>query len=179
MTMNDTSKGADTVSGALPADDTPALVNSPRDDAIADYSMDIQSPMLMRLYELWQSRHVGGRLPGRSDFDPVEMKECLGNIFILEYVPELDNFRYTLIGTKIVNWVGVDNTGKMVDEIFDDRMRQFYKGLQSRQVPVRTSGKVVWRDKEHVAYELVTLPLSDDKQVVNRFIGAMDFHMKC
>jgi len=179
MMTKDTSKGIDMVPAPLPAEDTPALVHSPRDDATADYEMDIQSPMLMRLYELWRHRHADGTLPGRRDFDPVEMKDCLGNIFILEYVPDIDNFRYTLIGTKIVNWVGVDNTGKLVDEIFDDRMRQFYKGLQARQVPVRTSGKVVWRDKEHVAYELVTLPLSDDKRTVNRFIGAMDFHMKC
>lgn len=166
-------------SQAGPSDDGLELVDSPREGVITDYGMDIQSPMLLRLYELWRNRHADGTLPGRSDFDPVEMKECLGNIFILEYVPDLDNFRYTLIGTKIVNWVGVDNTGKMVDEIFDDRMRQFYKGLQARQLPVRTSGKVVWRDKDHVSYELVTLPLSDDKRMVNRFIGAMDFHMSC
>jgi len=133
----------------------------------------------MWLYELWRSRHVGGDLPARGDFDPVEMKECLGNIFILEYVSELDNFRYTLIGTKMVTWLGVDNTGKLVDEIFDDRMRLFYKNLQERKVPVRTTGPVAWRGKEHVSYELIVLPLSEDKKMVNRFIGAMDFHMKC
>ena len=49
MTMNNTGKGTDTAPGTLPAEDTPALVQSPRDEAVADYGMDIQSPMLMRL----------------------------------------------------------------------------------------------------------------------------------
>jgi hypothetical protein len=179
MMTKDTSKGIDMVPAPLPAEDTPALVHSPRDDATADYEMDIQSPMLMRLYELWRHRHADGKLPARGDFDPVEMKECLGNIFLLEYLPDIDNFRYTLIGTKIAGWVGVDNTGKLVDEVFDERVRLFYKGLQAREVPARTIGKVVWRDKQHVAYEAIMLPLSDDKRTVNRFIGAMEFYMKC
>lgn len=179
MAMNDIKRVTDPVPGNLPADDAAELIDSPREDTTVDYGMDVQSPMLSRLFELWRRKHVEGNLPGRNDFDPTEMKECLGNIFILEYVPDIDNFRYTLIGTKIVKWVGVDNTGKLVDDVFDDRMRLFYKGLQARQVPVHTTGPVVWRDKEHVTYELITLPLSDDKQVVNRFIGAMDFHMKC
>lgn len=161
------------------ADDAAELVDSPRKDAVVDYGMDIQSPMLSRLHDLWRRKHVEGNLPARGDFDPVEMRDCLGHIFIIESVPDIDNFRYTLIGTNIVKWVGVDNTGKLVDEVFDERMRLFYKVLQARKVPVRTTGPVVWRDKEHVNYELIVLPLSDDKRTANRFIGAMEFHMKC
>jgi hypothetical protein len=177
--MNDIKRVTDPVPGNLPADDKPALIDSPREDATVDYGMGIQSPVLLRLHELWRCKHVEGKLPGRNDFDPVEMKDCLGNIFLLEHVRDIDNFRYTLIGTKIVGWVGVDNTGKLVDEVFDERVRLFYKGLQARKIPARTIGKVVWRDKEHVTYEAIMLPLSEDKRTVNRFIGAMEFHMSC
>lgn len=178
MTMSDIKRVTD-LARVSPPDDVTEQVNGPREDATVDYEFGIQSPMLMRLHDLWRRKHHDGDLPGRSDFDPVEMKDCLGHIFILEYVPDIDNFRYTLIGTKMVTWLGVDNTGKLVDEIFDDRMRLFYKGLQERKVPVRTTGPVAWRGKEHVSYELVVLPLSEDKRIVNRFIGAMEFHMKC
>ena len=100
------------------------------------------------------------------------MRDCLGSVFLVEALPEQDDFRYTLIGTEIVKWVGVDNTGRMVGELFGEHSRSFYRLVRTSGKPARIHGTMHWRDKRHVRYELIALPLADDGQKVDRIMGA-------
>ena len=40
-------------------------------------------------------------MPLRKDIDPLELKDHLGSLNIIECLPERDDFRYRLIGTRI------------------------------------------------------------------------------
>lgn len=144
----------------------------PHQDVVLDVEVKLESPRLILLHELWRGKCREGRLPARRDFDPPEMKEVLGAIFLTEYVPAQDDFRYTLIGTEIVKWVGVDNTGRFVGELFGDHGRSFYRLVRTARKPARIHGTVHWRDKRHVRFELLALPLADDGETVDRVIGA-------
>lgn len=142
-----------------------------------DKDVALEAPLLRRLHGLWQGKCDGDRLPARRDFDPLEMRECLGSIFLVEAVPELDDFRYTLIGSEIVRQVGVDSTGKRVSEVFGEPGLALYREVRDRRRPIRVHGAVDWKQKSYKAYEAVLMPLADDGRSVDRFIGAMVFSM--
>lgn len=145
--------------------------------SFVDYGLGFQSPTLRAVFDLWRDKWQNGLLPARGDFDPMEMKPYLGDLFIVESLPEIDNFRYTLIGTRITGWVGVDNTGQLVDAILGEHTRRLYCTLRDEARAGRAFGPVGWRDKDFLRYEVGIFPLSDDKKTVNRFLGCMEFFL--
>lgn len=142
-----------------------------------DPDMKVEAPMLRRLHALWQGKRRGTLLPARADFDPLEMKDCLGGVFLVETLTDEDDFRYTLIGSDITRTVQIDNTGKRVSEVFGGSGLALYRRLRDEARPIRVHGPLDWRDKEYIDYEAVILPLADDGKRVDRFIGGMVFHM--
>lgn len=142
-----------------------------------DEDVRLESPLLLRLHGLWLAKCRDRLIPARRDFDPVEMRDCLGSVFLVEAVPGLDDFRYTLIGSEIVREVEVDNTGRLVGEVFGAGGLVLYRKVRDERRPIRVHGAVDWRQKDYKAYEAVLMPLADDGVTVNRFIGAMVFAM--
>lgn len=140
-----------------------------------DWTLDLRDPLLKRLHAHWMERSCDGRPPAREDFDPLSMKDFLGSVFLVVAEPEIEDFRYTLIGTKITQNVGIDNTGRCVSEVFGAPGLRLYRAVRDRARPIRVSGVVDWRRKEHKAYEAVIMPLADDGRTVNRLIGGMVF----
>ncbi|MDF1791116.1 MAG: PAS domain-containing protein [Thalassobaculaceae bacterium] len=164
----------DSISIVHAAPDRAGVSGDPR-PGIWDWSVALEAPLLLGLYDAWQSKCRDGALPGRQDFDPIDMIRFLGSIFLLEAVPEGDDFRYTLIGTEITQHVGRDNTGRFVGEVFGGTGLDLYRQVRDLARPVRVHGVVDWLGKEHKAYETLIMPLADDGRTVNRFIGGMVF----
>ena len=142
-----------------------------------DTDLAVESPLLRRLLELWRSKRQGERLPCRGDFDPIDMRDCLGSVFLAEAVPDADDFRYTLIGSEITRHVGIDNTGRLVGEVFGEPGLALYGKVRDERRPIRVHGVVDWRDKEYKPYEALIMPLAGDGRSVDRFIGGMTFGM--
>lgn len=140
-----------------------------------DWTVSLASPLLQGLFGKWQAKCRDGMLPARRDFDPLDMRDCLGWLFVVQVEAEIDDFRYTLIGTEITEHVGRDNTGRRVGEVFGPAGLDLYRQVRDSQRPVRVWGVVDWLDKEHKSYETLLLPLADDGRTVDRFIGAMVF----
>ena len=105
------------------------------------------------------------------------MKDWLSSMFLVEALADDDDFRYTLIGTRITEQVGVDNTGKRVSDIFGSSGIRLYNTVRDDRRPIRVHGTVDWRQQDYKSYETLILPLADDGQRVNRFIGAMVFQL--
>lgn len=140
-----------------------------------DWTLSLVSPKLQGLLRAWRSKCRDDLLPARRDFDPLEMRDCLGSLFVVQVEPETDDFRYTLIGTEITEHVGRDNTGRTVGDVFGASGLQLYSQVRDTRQPVRVWGVVDWLDKQHKSYETLVLPLADDGRTVDRFIGAMFF----
>lgn len=140
-----------------------------------DWTLALENPALRDLHTRWSERCRDGLLPGRSDFDPLEMRDLLGTLFLLEAEPGGEDFRYTLIGSGITDHAGRDNTGRTVGEVFGPAGLELYTRVRDSARPIRVFGVVDWLDKDHKRYETVILPLADDGKTVNRFIGAMVF----
>ena len=140
-----------------------------------DWTVTLVSPMLQGLLQTWRAKCREDALPARRDFDPLEMRDALGWLFIAQTEPDIDDFRYTLIGTEITEQVGRDNTGQTVGEVFGPAGLDLYRQIRDSRKPVRVSGVVDWLDQDHKSYETLVLPLADDGHTVDRFIGAMVF----
>ena len=140
-----------------------------------DTTLALESPLLQEFLSYWREKSGQKNIPARSDLDPLEMKRFLGSLFLVVPEPESDDFRYTLIGTNITSEVGIDNTGKTVGDVFGAPGIELYCKVRDERVPIRVHGTVEWRRKEFLAYEAVLLPLSEDTESVNHFVGAMVF----
>lgn len=64
----------------------------------------------------------------RASFDPFQLRPWLGYIMILDTVPESDDFRYRMYGTRIAEHSGFDMTGKLVSA-FDSPVGKFFADL--------------------------------------------------
>lgn len=142
-----------------------------------DSDMKVEAPLLLRLYTLWQEKCRGDLLPARADFDPLEMRDCLGSVFLAEVLPEEDDFRYTLVGSDITRVVQRDSTGKRIGEVFGAAGLTLYRKVRDERRPMRVHGPVDWLGRDYIGYETVILPLADDGRQVNRFIGGMVFRL--
>lgn len=140
-----------------------------------DWALDLESQRLQGLLRAWRDKCTGDRLPARRDFDPLDLRAFLGAMFLLVADREDDDFRYTLIGTEIVNNVGVDSTGRTVGDMFGANGLELYRTSRDTRRPVRVHGVLDWHGKAFKRYETVILPLADDGETVDRFLGGMVF----
>ncbi len=132
------------------------------------------------LLEYWN--HLAqrlGRLPKRSEVDPLELPTgLLPNIFLIDVVrvagSPVSRFRFRLLGAAITARETV-RPGQFLDDysptIADDMTRQYLDCLERRVSIRRTSLAWDHPTKEFIYYHVMLLPLSDDGVTVDTLIG--------
>jgi CheY-like chemotaxis protein len=90
-----------------------------------------RNPILRRGYDFWLQKCAGRPFPDRADLDPVEIKDILPHLTIVEVTGSdaRPRFRYRLVGTAVVDAVGRDRTGYFADEVLHTRQAEFLFGL--------------------------------------------------
>ncbi len=143
-----------------------------------------KSPVLLALLRYWQSLCRDGRLPGRADLDPLEMRGLLPHIYLIDVLPgerpDRWRFRVRLLGEKHVEVYGPGLVGKTTDDIFPAAVAQdfnrLYAAVVRRRMPVVNHGRVSWiRDKDWLEYEGLHAPLASDGTTVDCIFGAGAF----
>ncbi|SME88965.1 PAS domain-containing protein [Tistlia consotensis] len=70
---------------------------------------------LRQLFDYWQARRVGDRLPRRAAIDPIEMGgRLLPYVMLVELLESGTRFFYRLVGTDVA--FGVDPTGTVLND---------------------------------------------------------------
>lgn len=148
------------------------------------------SPALLALLRYWQSkRHTpkdgtAGRLPGRADLDPLELRRLLPHIYLIDVlpgeVPDRWRFRVRLLGEKHVEVYGTGLVGKVIDDVFPAAVaaefNRLYAAVVRRRGPVVNRGRVSWiRNKEWLEYEGLHAPLASDGVSIDCIFGAGAF----
>jgi len=138
----------------------------------------VQSERIRTLNGYWQARSNGGKVPSRSDIDPVDVRELLPNLMMVDVVGDPARFRYRLVGTRVVQYTGFDFTGRCLDEmVFQGRdfMEQCYRRMLTERRPI--FGHYAWlvRSRHFGQCEFALFPLSDDGASVNRGISIEDY----
>jgi len=124
------------------------------------------NPSFVDLAAYWQRKCAGRPLPLKSEIDPLELKSHLGSLGMIECLPGLEDFRFRLIGSHIVQAYGRDSTGRTVRELYAesdpeylDFLLQLYRGVVSRKAIARASGSLRPVGREYRQFDLLLLPL--------------------
>ena len=140
-------------------------------------SVDLPPGVHRALFDLWHTKSAPGRLPARSMFDPSEMPDLLPHLvmFDVEYDPL--RFRIRLVGTAVVEAMGVDTTGRYLDEL--DRINDVHRRAETiattRKPYFRQDLPLTWTHLDFKKYSVLGVPLAEDGQTVDKLLYTMRF----
>lgn len=137
----------------------------------------IESERLRDVYRYWQSKCGDRVFPRREDIDPTEIPALLPHVYLVDVIDGGRDFRFRLLGTHIVESVGLEFTGQLVSEFTrthkgDRRGRDYYRLIEHRE-PQHASGSLVSCGREHLQYEKVICPLSSDGEKIDMIFGGL------
>ncbi len=134
-------------------------------------------------HEYWLSKCVPGRLPGRRDIDPHEMRPFLPHVMMIdvERGPEVKGgggryrFRHRLVGTHLVDLFGEDMTGRYIDDMIEPEVYEDVHGRLAQIVdtrrPVYGISPISMPHRDFVEFEHLTAPLASDGATVDILLG--------
>ena len=76
-----------------------------------------KSELVRQLYDWWSAGTGPAGITDRSAFDLIEHRLLMPNVMISDVETEPFRIRYRLVGTKVVANLGVDFTGRYLDEL--------------------------------------------------------------
>jgi hypothetical protein len=134
-------------------------------------------PEQQYLFDYWRSKCRHGRLPCRDDINPVDFRDHLPMISIVEVCHKTSNprFKYRLAGTGFWDLFEAEITGKYIDELpLGDRVDYWHRVMGRVTSRGRPSAGVTrpgtpWRS--HLAQFWIRLPLSEDGENVTMILG--------
>lgn len=137
----------------------------------------IAHPKIRRIHDYWLAKRAGRPMPSRADIDPLELKDCLGNLCLVEVIGDAPpRFRYRLDGSNLALATGFDMTGKFLDQMPDERYRSFVTAIYLRvleaKAPVFVANQEDWKGYD-LDVSSVTLPLSNDGARVDTILDAI------
>lgn len=131
-------------------------------------------PKAVALYHYWNARRGARSMPGRADIDPLEMRQWLPRITLVDV--NLDrSFTYRLVGTRIVDLLGMDPTGRPIDWSWPEGsatdLLDSYRELVETRAPVICHQVCEWRDDDEPSAWALRLPLSTGGSEVDMVLG--------
>lgn len=125
-----------------------------------------------RLVSYWQSAGPDGRLPGRQHIDPVDLGSLLSNIWIADVHRAPLRFRYRVVGTRIVTYLGAEPTGRWLDEVIPHfgtthTCHDLHAVVRDGVPRWRRGTPSVRKDLFYKTLEQVSLPLAADGETVD------------
>ncbi|MEQ8265708.1 PAS domain-containing protein [Parvibaculum sp.] len=131
------------------------------------------------LVAYWERKRGTRSMPAPRDIDPVEIPRLMPWITIADVTYDPLDFRYRLVGTRIVEMGGIDRTGKSLREGHEgERLEERLAALRElleKKGPVALGGRLDWLGRGYRKFQCVHLPLSDDDRTVTRLIAAYAF----
>jgi hypothetical protein len=140
-------------------------------------SSDLPSGVHRALFDLWHAKSSPGRLPARSRFDPIEMPDLLPHLVLFDVQRDPLRFRIRLVGTAVVEAMGVDTTGRYLDEL--GRINDVHRRTET----IATTGKpyfkqnlpLTWTHLDFKKYSVLGVPLANDGQTIDKLLYTMLF----
>jgi hypothetical protein len=138
------------------------------------------SEKLRPLFLYWVAARGEKLMPSRADIDPVDMpRKLLPNIVLVDALTSPSRFRYRVMGTEITAMLGLDWTGRFVDELPEAGRiisEQYTKTVNDRAPAVYVDDSKMYdaslMQHKLVRYERLLLPMSDDGSIVSMLLGA-------
>ena len=132
---------------------------------------------LAELLQLWEGRCKDGRLPGRRDFDPFDLKKFLGRIVLFDVLEEPRRYRFRLVGTDWVLRFGLDPTNTLVDDFPRVQSRPFINQILGKIVDGRVPlwvRRAILIEGRYYHYGMLLMPLSADGRAIDMVMAGFD-----
>jgi hypothetical protein len=139
----------------------------------------IRDPRLLGLFHYWHGKCQGRMMPARRDIDPIEMRQWLGNLLLVEFPSDPMQYRIRLDGVNLVQFYSSSREGKGVEAMTSEEERrivlpQYMTVLENRQ-PAYYETQFVTSEGIVTSQRKLLLPLSEDDQRVNMVLGGIYF----
>ncbi|MEQ9597039.1 PAS domain-containing protein [Parvibaculum sp.] len=136
-------------------------------------------PVLAALLAWWErKREEEARLPRREDVNPAEIPRLLPHIALLDILRDPLDYRYRLIGTRLVETMGGERTGKRMREVMDPPAIEGTVMLMTRLIetrePVAFTGRLFWLRKEYLGFHALVLPLSSTGEEIDMAVMGVE-----
>lgn len=120
-----------------------------------------------QIVDYWVSIHPESGLPGRQHFDPLDVPYLLPNIRLLDVVGDPPRFKIRLMGTRLRDFFGAEQTGCWLDELFsnlDGSMThvELLRTIETRMPRWRRGKPALDVEKNYLDMERVYLPFARD-----------------
>lgn len=142
-------------------------------------SMEIRDNRLRGLFHYWDSKLHGRSMPSRRDLDPLEMRPWLGNLVLVDFPPNLAEYKIRLEGVNVVQFYGSSRTGRGIEAMTSEHERnvvlpQYFSVVQSK-TPAYFEAEFVSSEGVLTYQHKLILPLSDDGERVNMTLSGIYF----
>lgn len=138
----------------------------------------IDDERLSKLYAYWRMKRGRRSMPARRDIDPLDVRELMGNMTLIDVRQEPVEFRFRLAGTRIVDLFGKELTGRNVDEArFLGKRPPFERQCGAVLESKEPSFIIILLGVEHrrMVYRQLLLPLSSDGESIDVMLGGAVF----
>jgi len=137
------------------------------------------------IYAHWLLARGTKKMPCRREFQPdvipFDLSRELPQIYIAEIhgVGSAAEFRFSLMGTLLVDRLKQDATGKNLSQLklggFEEEWRRSLAFALQTKMPVVSESQIVSASGMRVDLEHLAVPLSEDGEHVDRILGSIDF----
>ena len=114
-------------------------------------------------------------MPTRADIDPLEMRQWLPRLSLVDVSPDGERFTYRLVGTQMVDLLGVNPTGSPVEtggpEVLAHKVVVGYRTVVETRKPVFCQQIDGWQEDQKPTAWAMRLPLSTDGEDVDMILA--------
>jgi hypothetical protein len=138
-------------------------------------SLERCGPKAVALYQYWNARRGVWSMPTRADIDPMEMRYWLPRITLVDVSPDGAQFTYRLVGTQIVDLLGMNPTGQRIETAWPEdeaaRLLEGYREVVETRAPIFCHQTCEWLSDQEPTAWAICLPLSSDGERVDMVLG--------
>jgi hypothetical protein len=138
-----------------------------------------KSTLVRRLYEWWSANSAPAGIPDRSAFDLIEHRLLMPSVMISDVEPEPFRIRYRLVGTRVVANLGIDFTGRYLDELIGTDFKvpwlDYYRQATAERRPLMGALTEPTNSGGTFTYEFGLFPLAKGGTEVKQFIALEDY----
>lgn len=110
-------------------------------------------------------------MPTRADIDPLEMRQWLPRLSLVDVSQDGQHFTYRLVGTQMVDLLGVNPTGRLVETAWPEEMAgtvvEGYRQVVEMRKPVFCQQINGWLEDQKPTAWAMRLPLSSNGEDVD------------
>jgi hypothetical protein len=149
-----------------------------------DRDISTWHPDIQEIYRYWVCIHPDNGLPGCRQFDPIDLRQFLPRLWLLEVQRRPFRLRYRLAGTRICELAGRELTGLWLDESHTliaekpDSLDRFRHVVETSEPSWRrgTPNLFLVEKADFTETENLFMPLAQDGRTVDMILAYTIFY---